>query len=163
MFIDIFFQKMEIAQEIRKIVEGKLADQAQFVVDVVVSSRGTQKVVVIIDGDQGVTIEDCASVSRELSRALDETSLLNDSYLLEVGTPGLDQPLKLIRQYTKNIGRKVKVKLRDATVQEGKLIVVAPERIIIEQELGVGKGKETRPLEIQFSDIDKSFVLVSFK
>ncbi|MEJ7643039.1 MAG: ribosome maturation factor RimP [Chryseolinea sp.] len=154
---------MEIAEEIRKIVEGKLSDEAQFVVDVVVSLRGTQKVLVTIDGDQGVTIEDCAAISRELAKTLDETSLLKDSYLLEVGTPGLDQPLKLTRQYTKNIGRRLKVKLKDGAIQEGKLTGVEPEKIVVEQEFGVGKSKEATPLEIQFSDIDKSFVLVSFK
>ena len=70
----------------------------------------------------GITIDDCANLNRELSKELDEITLsLQDSYLLEVSTPGLDQPLKLKRQYKKNIGRRLKVKLADKAV-EGKLV-----------------------------------------
>jgi len=154
---------MEIAEEIRKIAEKKLTEPSQFIVDVIVSSRkGPQKVMVIVDGDHGITIDDCASISRELSKALDESPLLNEHYLLEVSTPGLDQPLKLERQYKKNIGRKLKVKLQDKTV-EGKLLEVTDVKITVVQETGTGKKKETITIEIQFSEIDKSFVLVSFK
>ena len=154
---------MEIAEEIKKIAEEKLTEPSQFIVDVIVSSRtGPQKVMVIVDGDYGVNIDDCASLSRQLSKTLDESPLLNESYMLEVSTPGLDQPLKLQRQYKKNIGRKLRVKLQDKTV-EGKLQEVNEDKIVVEQEIGVGKKKEIIPIEIQFSEIDKSFVLVSFK
>jgi ribosome maturation factor RimP len=160
LFIENF--QMEIEEEIRKIAEEKLIEPGLFVVEVVVSARGTQKVIVIIDGDQGVTIDDCATLSRELSKVLDDAPLLNNSYLLEVSTPGLDQPLKLKRQYSKNIGRKLRVKLKETTI-EGKLTEVTPEKIMIEQEIAEGKKKEIKAIEIQFSEIDKSFVLVSFK
>lgn len=153
---------MEIADEIRKIAEERLNDPAKFIVDVNVSLRGTQKVLVTIDGDNGVTIDDCADISRELGKVLDDSNLLKDSYTLEVSTPGLDQPLKLKRQYTKNIGRKLRVKLKETTV-EGKLLSVAPEEIEIEQEVGSGRKKEVNVIGIPFSEIDKSFVLVSFK
>lgn len=161
LFIENF--QMEIAEEIRKIAEEKLTGPSQFVVDVIVSSkRGPQKVMIIIDGDNGVNIDDCAKLSRELSTVLDESPLLHESYMLEVSTPGLDQPLKLKRQYKKNIGRKLKVKLQDKIV-EGKLLDVTEEKITVEQEIGTGKKKELIPIGIQFSEIDKSFVLVSFK
>jgi ribosome maturation factor RimP len=154
---------MEIAEEIEKIAEKKLTRPGQFIVDVVVSSRnGPQKVMVFVDGDNGINIDDCATISRELSKALDELLLLNEHYVLEVSTPGLDQPLKLIRQYKKNIGRKLKVKLQDKTV-EGILLEVTEVKIRLGQETGVGKKKEIVPIDIQFSEIDKSFVLVSFK
>ncbi len=154
---------MEIAEEIKKIAEGKLTEPGHFIVDVVVSSRnGPQKVMVIVDGDNGVNIDDCAGISRELSKTLDELPLLNNSYLLEVSTPGLDQPLKLKRQYKKNIGRKLKVKLQDKII-EGKLLECTEEKITIVQETGMGKNKVLTPVEIQFSEIEKSFVLVSFK
>lgn len=154
---------MEIADEIRRIAADKLKEPSQFIVDVVVSSRnGPQKVMVIVDGDNGITIDDCANISRELSKVLDELPLLNEHYMLEVSTPGLDQPLKLKRQYKKNIGRKLRVKLLDKTV-EGKLLEATDEKIIVGEEAGAGKDKIVKPVEIQFSEIDKSFVLVSFK
>jgi ribosome maturation factor RimP len=82
--------------------------------------------------------------------------------MLEVSTPGVDQPLKLKRQYHKNIGRKLKV-TTGQHILEGKLVDVGEEKIKLEQEFGEGKKKETKSIEIPFSEIDKTFVLVSFK
>lgn len=153
---------MEIREEIIRIAESKLADPGHFVVDVVVSLRGKHKVLVFVDGDQGITIDDCADLSRALSEDLDRLPGLNDSYVLEVSTPGVDHPLKFSRQYAKHTGRSLKVHLRDHTI-EGKLVNVSAEAIVLEQVSGSGKKKEVKETEIKFSDIEKSFVLVSFK
>jgi ribosome maturation factor RimP len=153
---------VEIREEIKNIAEGKLTDPGHFVVDVVVSLRSKQKVLVIVDGDHGVTIGDCAELSRAMSDALDNLRGLNESYVLEVSTPGVDHPLKFGRQYGKHVGRKLKVTLRDKTV-EGKLLTVSPDSITLEQETGSGRKREVQTIDIQFSEIDKSFVLVSFK
>lgn len=154
---------MEIIGEIKSIITSKLADPSQFLVDVIVRGhKGPKKVLIVIDGDNGVTIDDCANLSRELSKAFDDTRLFEESYMLEVSTPGLDQPLKLKRQYKKNIGRRLRVITPHHTL-EGKLLEVTDEKIKIEQEIGVGKQKEIKIAEISFSEIDKTFVLVSFK
>ena len=108
------------------------------------------------------TIDDCANLNRELSKELDGMPQLQESYFLEVSTPGLDQPLKLKRQYKKNIGRRLNVKLAEKAL-EGKLIEVTDDRITLEHETGIGKQRQVVPREIEFSEIDKSFVLVSFK
>ena len=159
MFIEIF--QMDAAEEIRKIAEGKLKDSSQFVVDVIVSSkRKPQKVTVVVDGDAGISIDDCADISREFAKALDDSLVLTDSYVLEVTTPGLDQPLKLHRQYKKNIGRRMRIKVSDKFV-EGKLVGVSDSGVTIEQ--GDGKKIEKSVMELKFSEIDKSIVLVSFK
>jgi ribosome maturation factor RimP len=118
---------------------------------------------IIIDGDQGVTIDDCAELSRKLSKEFDDRAYFGeDNYLLEVSTPGLDHPLKLKRQYFKNTGRNVKV-VRKENTTEGKLKEVTDEKIILVQETGTGKKKETKEIEIPFSEIEKTFVTVSFK
>ena len=154
---------MELTDEIKRMVESKLTDPSQFLVDVVLSSRrGPKKVLIVIDGDNGITIDDCGEISRELSKAFDDSGLLDESYMLEVSTPGLDHPLKLTRQYRKNIGRKLKVKLADKIV-EGQLLNVDETTIGLAQETGTGKQKETTTIQIQFSEIEKAFVLVSFK
>jgi ribosome maturation factor RimP len=152
---------MEAVEEIRKIAEGKLKNSSQFVVEVIVSSkRKPQKVTVVVDGDMGISIDDCADISREVANALDDSSALTDSYVLEVTTPGLDQPLKLHRQYRKNIGRRMRIKVSDKIV-EGKLVGVNDSGVTIEQ--GDGKKIEKSVVELKFSEIDKSIVLVSFK
>jgi ribosome maturation factor RimP len=154
---------MELTDEIKRIVEATLTDPGQFLVDVLVSAKkGPKKVLIIIDGDNGVSIDDCALVSREVSARLDESGLVDDSYLLEVSTPGLDHPLKLQRQYRKNIGRKLKVKLPDR-IAEGKLAAVGADTITLEEETGAGKKKAIVSVDIEFSQIEKAFVLVSFK
>ena len=161
MFIKYF--GMDLVEEIKRIALVNLTDKSQFIVDVVVSARkGPKKVMVLLDGDQGVTIDDCANLSRELSKALDELKELEESYMLEVSTPGLDQPLVLHRQYKKNIGRGLKVKLQDE-ILEGILTEVFDQKLILTQYVGSGKKKEMKTLEIPFSEIDKAFVLVSFK
>jgi ribosome maturation factor RimP len=154
---------MDLVDEIRKLVEGNLSPD-KFVVEVLVSGKKIPKrVLIIIDGDQGVTIDDCADLSRILSKEFDERNFFgDDNYLLEVSTPGLDHPLKLKRQYFKNTGRSLKVVGKTATL-EGKLKEVADDKIVLVQETGTGKKKETKDIEIPFSEIDKTFVLVSFK
>ena len=154
---------MEIAEEIKKIAEERLIEPDKFIVEVIVSSRkAPQKVTVIVDGDVGVSIDDCATISRELSQALDDFPLLDERYVLEVSTPGLDQPLKLKRQYKKNIGRRLKVKFQDRVAQ-GKLLDADDDMITLAEEQGEGKKKTIVPIQIHFTEIDKSFVLVSFK
>jgi ribosome maturation factor RimP len=154
---------MDQVEEIRKLVIENLSSD-KFVVDVLISGKKLPKrVMIIIDGDQGVTIDDCAELSRKLSKEFDDRAYFGeDNYLLEVSTPGLDHPLKLKRQYFKNTGRNVKV-VRKENTTEGKLKEVTDEKIILVQETGTGKKKETKEIEIPFSEIEKTFVLVSFK
>jgi ribosome maturation factor RimP len=152
---------MERTEEIRKLAESALAE-SQFIVDILTSFKGQNKVLVIVDGDQGLHIDDCAEISRKLSKALDESGFMDENYMLEVSTPGVEHPLKLKRQYVKNIGRKLKIKLADKTV-EGRLSEVHEGSIIVTQEVGMGKKKETQTLEIPFAEIEKTFVLISFK
>jgi ribosome maturation factor RimP len=155
---------MEPGKDIWKIAEEELVNSSQFIVDVVVSARkGPKKIIVIIDGDDGVSIEDCALLSRAISKKLDETSILgDDNFVLEVSTPGVDHPLKLNRQYKKNVGRRLKVKTTEK-VMEGKLETVTDDGITLLEETGSGKKKETKHIEIPYSQIEKAFVLVSFK
>jgi ribosome maturation factor RimP len=153
----------DLTSRIKEMAASLLKDEAHFVVDVIASFKGNpKKLLVILDGDQGIGIDDCAELSRELSKALDETNLIDGAFMLEVSTPGVDQPLKNKRQYVKNIGRKVRVKVADKA-EEGKLVAVHDDRIEILQETGSGKKKEEKVIEIPFEIIDKTIVLISFK
>ncbi|MEX2231680.1 MAG: ribosome maturation factor RimP [Cyclobacteriaceae bacterium] len=154
---------MDLVEEIRNLATLNLSHD-KFVVEVLIPGKKIPKrVMIIIDGDHGITIDDCADLSRKLSKELDERAFFGDeNYMLEVSTPGLDHPLKLKRQYFKNIGRNLKVKGQE-TITEGKLKEVTEDRIVLAQELGTGKKKELKEIEIPFSEIDKAFVMVSFK
>lgn len=153
----------DLTSRIREIAETHLKDNSHFVVDVIASFKGAAgKVLVIVDGDKGIGIDDCAELSRDLSKSLDETNLIPQAFNLEVSTPGLDQPLKSKRQYVKNIGRNVRVRLADK-MEEGKLTAVDDDSIQLTQTTGTGKKKEEKTLEIPFDKIDKTIVLISFK
>src|SRR5690349_691907 len=125
---------MDLGVEIRRLAESKLANESLFIVDVVISARqGPRKVLIFLDGDHGVSIDDCADLSREVAQELDENGWIEDNYTLEVSTAGIDHPLKSVRQYKKNKGRRVKVKLKDNTLEEGQLAEVTDERIVLSQ------------------------------
>jgi ribosome maturation factor RimP len=154
---------MDQVEEIRNAVARGLPPD-KFVVDVLISGKKIPKrVLIVLDGDAGVTIDDCAQVSRRLSKEFEDRSFFGDeNYFLEVSTPGLDHPLKLKRQFHKNVGRNLRVKLQE-TQEEGKLKEVTENGIVLLQETGSGKQKEVKELCLPFSVIEKAFVLVSFK
>ncbi len=155
---------MDVVEKIKDLAQSHLKDPGHFVVDVILSKHKPYKVTVILDGDQGITIDNCSLLSRALSEDLDNVDLIKDNYTLEVGTPGLDQPLKLKRQYAKNTGRQLKVHRKDKTIVQGLLKETDNDKIILETELIVkGKKKELTQTEILFSEIEKAIVMVSFK
>lgn len=155
------FVSMDLKEKIKELAQRNLADSAHFLVDVILSKHKPMKFTVIIDGDHGITIDDCAVLSNKINETLGE--IIDDQYSLEVSTPGLDHPLKLHRQFVKNTGRGLKVHTSAKTVITGKLTSVLPDKIILETENKEGKKGETKLIEIPFGDIEKAFVTVSFK
>jgi len=156
---------MDVAAKVKELAESKLADPAHFVVDVRFLDRHRPaRLVIILDGDQGVTIDACANLSREVSRVLDERDLVPLAYTLEVSTPGLDHPLKMKRQYIKNVGRGLKVHLLDKQVVQGRLESADEIKIVIEEQMkNATRAAATKMTEITYESIEKAFVMVSFK
>src|SRR5882757_4656268 len=152
---------MDLKEKIKELTLESLSNPAHFLVDVIVSKHKPMKFTVILDGDNGITIDDCALVSRAVNDSLE--SLVDDQYALEVSTPGLDHPLKLNRQYAKNKGRKLKVHLANKSIVLGVLQQVEAEKIVIDAEVKEGKKSENKAMEIPFAEIEKAFVTVSFK
>ena len=155
---------MDLREQIIKAAEAKLTTTAHFVVDVIISKHKPMKVTVILDGDQGVTIDDCSKLSRAISGEIEEGNWIGDeNYTLEVGTPGLDHPLKLKRQYIKNIGRTIIVHQLNKTKLQGELIAVDDNKVVLSIEVKEGKKIQLKNTEILFSEIEKTLVTVSFK
>jgi ribosome maturation factor RimP len=155
---------MEVIEKLKELAQSHLIDPGHFVVDVIMSKHQPYKVTVILDGDHGITIDDCSLLSRALSEDLDNIDLIRDNFTLEVGTPGLDQPLKLKRQYAKNVGRQLKVHRKDKTIVQGQLKETDNTKVVMEVEMKEkNKKKEFTQLEIPFSEIEKAIVMVSFK
>lgn len=147
-----------IVKQLTEKVEALIVDSALFLVDLTISSSNNIKI--YIDGDAGVTIEAVSKINRALYRQLEEENFLNGDFSLEVSSPGVDEPLKFLRQYHKNIGRKVEVTLNEGTPVEGILKAASEEAITIEET--AGKKKETKETVIPFSNIKKTVVQISF-
>ncbi|HEY8401678.1 MAG TPA: ribosome maturation factor RimP [Cytophagaceae bacterium] len=155
---------MDLKEQIAAIVESALESKEHFIVDIHISgSPVMRKVTVVLDGDSGISVEDCAKISRVLGNTIEERDLIPTAYLLEVTSPGLDEPLKLKRQYQKNVGRKLSITLKNESVMTGKLEEVREESILIQAEKKEKKKVIATPVEVPFNDIKKSNVLVSFK
>ena len=124
------------------------------------------KLEVFVDSDSSLTFQTCQRLSRYLEGFIDENGWLGEKYILEVSSPGITKPLKLNRQYVKNIGRMVKVLFKGHASKEGLLKAVDDEKITIEEEIIVldkkKKIKELVDVEIPFSDISKTVVQIVF-
>ena len=154
---------MDVAEKIKELAQAMMPSD-QFVVDVIYTARKSPaRLLVIVDGDQGVNIDQCAELSRQFSHQLDETNLIAGAYLLEVSTPGLDHPLKFTRQFIKNKGRELKVHLLDKRILRGRLTELSEAGIVLEAEVKEGKKKVIQRTELPFGQIEKAFVMVSFK
>jgi len=136
-------------------------DPGLFLVEVKI--KPTNNIKVFIDADQGVNIDKLVQYNRRLYKQFEESNIFpNGDFSLEVSSPGLEEPLKLHRQYLKNIGRYVEVLEKEGTKKEGKLISVTGENITIEEEKGQGKKKEIVPHIISFSEIKSTKIQIKF-
>ncbi len=155
--------KMNIEQRVIDLVEEKISDRPDlFLVDVKMHSNG--KLIIMVDGDKGIGVGDCAAISRHVGYHLEEENVIEQAYNLEVSSPGLDTPLTMKRQYEKNIGRNLGIKQPEAKSREGKLLNVTEEGVTIEEKVKE-KGKKAEVIEsfIPFSEITETKVLISFK
>ncbi|HTE08994.1 MAG TPA: hypothetical protein VK628_09505 [Flavitalea sp.] len=143
-------------------VEGLISrDEDLFLVDI--SIRPTNNIKVFLDGDKGISIEKCVAINRQLYRQIEESSLFPaDDFSLEVSSPGLDEPLKLFRQYKKNLGRKVEVVGKDGVRLDGLLKEVTEDGILVEEQKGKGKKQETIPHTVLFESIKTTKIQIVF-
>jgi ribosome maturation factor RimP len=155
--------EMDIEKRVRELVEEKIADRPElFLVSIKMHSNG--KLIILVDGDKGVGIADCVQISRHVGFHLEEENVIDTAYNLEVSSPGIDTPLTLPRQYVKNIGRRLAIKMADGSKREGTLTALTEDAVIIE-ETNKLKGKKAEQVEsvIPFAQITETKVLISFK
>ncbi len=137
-----------------------------FLVDIQATSAGSRgKLVVLLDGDEGIDIDVCGEVSRQLGQLIEEQDLMPEAYILEVSSPGIDFPLQSVRQYRKNIGREVKILLQDGKEVKGHLLTVDDTQVVIKEVKKIKGHKKPEILEtaVTYENIKKTNVLVSFK
>lgn len=158
-----FYKNMTFKEKVNNLLEEGLAEKPSvFLIDLTITDAF--KIIVTLDGDNGVVLQDCIDVSRAIEHNLDREE---QDFSLEVASVGVGSPLKIVRQYKKNVGRMLIVKLATATI-EAKLTQANDEFIKLSWEARepkkIGKGKETvqKVQEIPYSDIKEAIVTVTF-
>jgi len=134
----------ELIETVSRRVEALIeSDPTLFLVKVWI--KPTLNIRVYIDGDQGVSVDRLIKFNRALYRQLVEEGVLPDGeFSLEFSSPGLDEPLKLHRQYVKNIGRQVEVVTLESVQVIGKLTGVTETGFTVEEVKGKGKKQEVK-------------------
>ena len=158
-----FYKNMTFKDKVIALLNEALTDRSDiFLIDITISD--SYKIIVTLDGDKGVQLQDCIDVSRAIENNLDREEV---DYALEVASVGVGSPLKLKRQYIKNIGRTLIVQLQEEKI-EAELIQATEENITLTWEARepkkIGKGKETvqKIKEIPYEDIKQAVVTVNF-
>ena len=159
-----FYKVMTFKEKVLDLLnEGLKEKPSVFLIDLTITD--SNKIIVTLDGDNGVQLQDCIDVSRSIEQNLDREE---QDFSLEVASVGIGSPLKMVRQYKKNVGRMLIVKLQDATTIEAKLDEATEEQIVLVWEARepkkIGKGKETvqKRREIPYNDIKEAIVTVIF-
>lgn len=144
---------------IRKLAENHISGTGIFLVDVRLSSTG--RITVIIDRNEGVTIDDCAEMSRYISSELGGEV---GDFELNVSSPGLDMPLMVIEQYRKNEGRMVDVVSNDGSREKGTLMNVTHGGFDLRVDTKQKKKEDDSVIRsFNFEDVKSVKVIISFK
>ena len=154
---------MTFKEKVLSLVNAGLSEKPSvFLIDLTITDNF--KIIVTLDGDNGVILQDCIDISRAIEHNLDREE---QDFSLEVASVGVGSPLKMIRQYKKNVGRTLIVKLAGETI-EAELVDANDEFITLVWEAREpkknGKGKETvqKKQEIPYLEIKEAIVTVTF-
>lgn len=158
-----FYKNMAFKEKVIELLNEGLKDKPSvFLIDLTIDN--SNKIMVTLDGDNGVTLQDCVDISRAIEHNLDREE---QDFSLEVASAGVSTPLKLVRQYKKNIGRTLKVKTLSETI-EAELEAVDEAKITLtwsaREPKKIGKGKETviKKAEIPYAEIKEAIVTINF-
>lgn len=155
-----------VEQKIEKLLLDKFQEEEFIDFYLVEIKQSANKLEVFIDSDSGLTFRKCQQISRYLEAFLDEHQWLGEKYILEVSSPGIGRPLTLVRQYKKNIGRKLAIKTKDGIKKVGKLVNVEKETLFLEEELVMKEGKKKKRIkvvnEINVDNVEKAVVKITY-
>jgi ribosome maturation factor RimP len=161
--VPLFIKNMTFKEQINKLLEESLLEKPSlFLIDLTITDAF--KVIVTIDGDNGVALQDCIDVSRAIENNIDREE---QDFSLEVASVGVGSALKIVRQYKNNIGRTLIVETMTEKI-EAELVDANDDFIILSwkarEPKKLGKGKETvqKRQEIPYSEIKKAIVTVTF-
>ena len=143
-------------ENIRAIAQQVAEGNNLFLIDFIVRGSESSRVIeVFVDGEKNVSADECATVSKEITKQIDEKELLK-SYRLDVSSPGVDRPLIYLKPFQKHLHRLFEVEFKasdSSSTFKGRLISIEDE---------VLSFKSDKEIKLKFSDIINAKVLVSF-
>jgi ribosome maturation factor RimP len=146
-------------QKIQGLVEEFIKGTGLFLVAVKVSSAN--RITVLADKNEGITIDECAAIHKHIEKSLDRDK---EDYELQVSSPGLDLPFAVIAQYSKNEGKQVEVVDNEGSKYAGKLKNVTKGGFELETEMKAkGKTKELKDVSFNFDQIKSTRVILTIK
>jgi ribosome maturation factor RimP len=127
-------------------------------------NKSNENYEIVLDGDELLGIYDISEISREVNHIADE-KMPETQYSLEIGTPGADSDIKLLRQYPKHIGRKFELRLLDGSEIIGKLDAIDGDTLSFEYNINENTKKKTvlELVQTEFKNIKKANIILSFK
>jgi ribosome maturation factor RimP len=161
--VPLFIKNMTFKEQVAHLLNQALAERPSiFLIDLSISD--SYKIIVTLDGDNGVALQDCIDITRAIEPNLDREEV---DFAIEVASVGIGSPLKMTRQYIKNVGRTLIVKTEEETI-EAELQAADEEKITLtwqaREPKKVGKGKETvtKIKEVPYLNIKQAVVTVNF-
>lgn len=152
--------------EIEKLVDQGLTELGLMDMYLIECRIKGNKVEIFLDSDEGVSFLKCQKLSRWIEAILDEKKTFGENYILEVSSAGVGSPLKLLRQYPKNIGRIIDIKYGAGQQVKGTLTEVIGNIIHVNYETKVKEGKKNKKIsvteQIKFEEIIESKIKISF-
>lgn len=155
---------MEFRTRVEELLQDFLKTRPDlFLIDLKISVGND--IVIILDSDESISVQDCLDASRAIEFSLDREEV---DFSLQVMSAGLSEPLKLPRQYHKNIGRELEITLNNDEKISGELVEADEEKAVLllkyRRPKLVGKGKEDveERREILYSDIKKALIVIKF-
>lgn len=155
---------MDFRKKVESLLQNFLVERTDlFLMDLKISAASD--ITVILDGDQGVTLQDCLDASRAIENNLDREA---HDFSLQVMSSGLSEPLKFPRQYKKNRGRKIEILLADDKMIEGEIMDADDEKVTLilryrkPKDIGKGKIDVEEQLEIFYQNIKKAIITIEF-
>ncbi len=148
---------------IKKLADEHLTGSDKFVTKITVSEAN--RIEILVDGDNGIGIQDCVNLSRHIEKSLDREA---EDFALDVSSPGATAPLVLPRQYKKHVGRTLEVKLANEEILEGELVSLNDKGFVLEftsrenKPLGKGKITVTKQQMVTFTEIIESKIKLKF-
>ena len=159
--LDILYPrcKVDLQTKLAKLIEDIAEDHELELVEFDFFSSGNRKILrIFIDKEDGVTVDHCSRLSRDLGYALDLEDMIEEAYHLEVSSPGVDRPLKKQKDFLRNVGRRVKIRLAEPLDGEKRFI----GEILTADENAVTVSKDGKELTVKYDDMLMAKIQLEF-